>query len=165
MNLNYTVMSKRKLRRLVDENYVSGWDDPRMPSLRAMRRRGYTSEAVRDFVAKAGVAKNINARAGVMVDVALLEACVRDDLNKRSLRKMAVLNPLRVVIENYPEGQVEEFEAVNNPEDLSAGTRKVPFEGDLHEREDFRQEPPPGIFASARRGACVMLTSSSVKAW
>ena len=150
LNLNYTVMSKRKLRRLVDENHVSGWDDPRMPSLRAMRRRGYTPEAVRDFIAKAGVAKNINARAGVMVDVALLEACVRDDLNKRSPRKMAVLNPLRVVIENYPEGQVEEFEAVNNPEDASAGTRKVPFSKVIYiEREDFREEPPPKYFRLA----------------
>ena len=150
LNLNYTVMSKRKLRRLVDEKYVTGWDDPRMPSLRAMRRRGVTPEAIRDFIARTGVAKNINARAGVMVDVALLEACIREDLNKRAPRKMAVLNPLKVVIENYPEGQVEEFEAANNPEDPAAGTRKVPFSKVLYiEQDDFREEPPPKYFRLA----------------
>jgi len=115
-----------------------------------MRRLGYTPEAIRDFIGRAGVAKNINARAGVMVDVALLEACLRDDLNRRTLRKMAVLRPLRVVIENYPEGQVEEFDAVNNPEDASAGTRKVPFSRVLYiEQDDFREVPPPKYYRLA----------------
>jgi len=150
LNLNYTVMSKRKLRRLVEEKYVDGWDDPRMPTLRGLRRRGYTAEAIRDFVGRAGVSKNINARSGVMVDVALLEACIRDDLNKRALRKMAVLNRLKVVIENYPENQVEEFEVLNNPEDPAAGTRKVPFSKVLYiEQDDFREEPPPKYFRLA----------------
>ena len=150
LNLNYTVMSKRKLRRLVEEKHVNGWDDPRMPTLRGMRRRGYTPEAIRDFVNRAGVAKTIHARSGVMVEMALLEACIRDDLNKRSPRRMAVLNPLKVVIENYPEGQVEEFEAVNNPEDASAGKRKVPFSKVIYiEQEDFREEPPPKYFRLA----------------
>jgi glutaminyl-tRNA synthetase len=150
LNLNYTVMSKRKLRRLVEEKYVDGWDDPRMPSLRGMRRRGVTPEAIRDFIARTGLAKNINARSGVMVDVALLEACIREDLNRRAPRKMAVLNPLKVVIENYPEGQVEEFDVLNNPEDLSAGTRKVPFAKVLYiEQDDFREEPPPKYFRLA----------------
>ena len=147
LNLNYTVMSKRKLRRLVEEKYVDGWDDPRMPSLRGMRRRGYTPEAIRDFINRAGISKNINARAGVMVDVALLEACIREDLNKRSPRKMAVLHPLKVVIENYPDGRVEMMEAVNNPEDPSAGTRKVPFSKVLYlEQDDFRETPPPKYY-------------------
>src|SRR5512133_1730552 len=147
LNLTYTVMSKRKLRRLVEEKHVNGWDDPRMPTLRGMRRRGYTAESIRDLISRTGVAKNINARAGVMVDVALLEACIRDDLNRRALRKMAVLNPLKVVIENYPEGQVEEFDVANNPEDASAGTRKVPFSKVIYiEQDDFREEPPPKYF-------------------
>lgn len=150
LNLNYTVMSKRKLRRLVEEKYVTGWDDPRMPTLRGLRRRGYTPEAIRDFVNRAGFAKNINARAGVMVDMALLEACIRDDLNKRAMRKMAVLKPLKVVIDNYPEGQVEEFEVINNPEDPAAGTRKVPFSRVIYiEQDDFREEPPPKYFRLA----------------
>jgi glutaminyl-tRNA synthetase len=147
LNLNYTVMSKRKLRRLVEEKHVNGWDDPRMPTLRGLRRRGYTPEAIRDLIGRTGVAKNINARAGVMVDVALLEACIREDLNRRALRKMAVINPLKVVIDNYPEDQVEEFDVVNNPEDPSAGTRKVPFSKVLYiEQDDFREEPPPKYF-------------------
>ncbi|HQF61039.1 MAG TPA: glutamine--tRNA ligase/YqeY domain fusion protein [Anaerolineaceae bacterium] len=147
MNVNYTVMSKRKLRRLVEEGHVSGWDDPRMPTLRGMRRLGYTPEAIREFVARAGVAKTIVARSGVFVDLALLESCVRDDLNKRAPRKMAVLNPLKVVIDNYPEGQVEEFDAVNNPEDESMGTRKVPFSKVIYiEQDDFREEAPPKYF-------------------
>jgi glutaminyl-tRNA synthetase len=150
LNLNYTVMSKRKLRRLVEENHVDGWDDPRMPTLRGMRRRGVTPEAIRDFINRTGVAKRINARSGVMVDVAILEACIRDDLNRRAPRKMAVLNPLKVVIENYPEGQVEEFEVMNNPEDPSSGMRKVPFSKVLYiEQEDFREEPPPKYFRLA----------------
>src|SRR5687767_7348040 len=122
LNLNYTVMSKRKLRRLVEENYVSGWDDPRMPTLRAMRRRGYTADAILEFIRRVGVAKNYS-----VTDVALLEECVRDDLNKHSPRRMAVLKPLKVVIDNYPDDLVEEMEAVNNPEDPNLGTRKVPF--------------------------------------
>ncbi len=150
LNLNYTVMSKRKLRRLVEEKYVSGWDDPRMPTLRGMRRRGYTPESIRDFVDRAGISKTISARSGVMIDIALLEACIREDLNKRTLRKMGVLHPLKVVIENYPEDQVEEFDAINNPEDLSAGTRKVPFSKVLYiEQDDFREEPPPKYFRLA----------------
>jgi glutaminyl-tRNA synthetase len=150
LNLNYTVMSKRKLRRLVEENHVSGWDDPRMPTLRGMRRRGVTPEAIRDFINRTGVAKRINARSGVMVDMALLEACIRDDLNRCAPRKMAVLNPLKVVIENYPENQVEEFEVMNNPEDPSAGMRKVPFSKVLYiEQEDFREEPPAKYFRLA----------------
>ncbi len=147
LNLNYTVMSKRKLRRLVEEKHVSGWDDPRMPTLRGMRRLGYTPEAIREFIARVGVAKTITSRSGVMVDVSLLEACLRDDLNKRAARKMGVLNPLKVVIENYPENQVEEFEAVNNPEDSAMGTRKVPFSRVIYiEQEDFREEAPPKYF-------------------
>lgn len=150
LNLNYTVMSKRKLRRLVEEKLVSGWDDPRMPTLRAMRRRGYTPESIRDFIYRAGVSKNMNARAGVIVDVALLEACIRDDLNLHSPRKMAVLHPLKVVIENYPEGQVEMMDAVNNPEDPAAGTRQVPFSRELYiEQDDFREDPPPKYFRMA----------------
>ncbi len=147
LNLSYTVMSKRKLRRLVEEGYVSGWDDPRMPTLCGMRRRGVTPEAIRDFISRTGVAKNINARAGVMVDIALLEACIREDLNRRAPRKMAVLNPLKVVLENYPEGQVETLEVANNPEDPAAGTRTVPFSRVLYiEQDDFREEPPPKYF-------------------
>jgi glutaminyl-tRNA synthetase len=139
LNINYTVMSKRKLLRLVQEGHVMGWDDPRMPTLRGMRRRGYTPEAVREFVSRAGVAKNYS-----VIDIALLESIVRDDLNKHSLRRMAVLNPLKVVIDNYPEGQVEQMDAVNNPEDLDAGTRKVPFSRVIYiEQDDFREVPPP----------------------
>ena len=147
LNLNYTVLSKRKLRRLVEENYVSGWDSPLMPTLRGMRRLGYTPEAIRDFIERVGVSKTISSSSGVTVDFSLLEACVREDLNKRSLRRMAVLNPLKVVIDNYPEGQVEELEAVNNPEDPSAGTRKLPFSKVLYiEQDDFREQPSPNYF-------------------
>jgi glutaminyl-tRNA synthetase len=142
LNMTYTVMSKRKLRRLVEEKHVSGWDDPRMPTLRAMRRRGYTAEAILDFIARVGVAKNYSVS-----DVALLESCVREDLNKHSLRRMAVLHPLKVVIDNYPEGQTEEMDAVNNPEDPNAGTRKVPFSKILYiEQDDFRETPPPKYY-------------------
>ncbi|MGQ9553851.1 MAG: glutamine--tRNA ligase/YqeY domain fusion protein [Anaerolineae bacterium] len=145
LNLNYTVTSKRKLRRLVEEGYVSGWDDPRMPTLAGMRRRGYPPEAIRDFVNRVGVAK-----AESTADIALLEHCVREHLNKTAPRVMAVLRPLKVVIENYPEGQVEEMEAINNPEDASAGTRKVPFSRVLYiEQEDFREEPPPKFYRLA----------------
>jgi glutaminyl-tRNA synthetase len=139
LNVTYTIMSKRRLLRLVQEGRVSGWDDPRMPTISGMRRRGYPAEAIRDFCDRIGVAKREN-----MVQLALLEHCVREDLNKRAPRAMAVLRPLKVVIENYPEGQVEEFEAMNNPEDESAGTRKVPFSKVLYiEQDDFREVPPP----------------------
>ena len=142
LNMNYTVMSKRKLRRLVEEKVVSGWDDPRMPTLRAMRRRGYTSTAILDFIRRVGVAKNYSTS-----DVALLEECVRDDLNKHSLRRMAVIRPLRVVIDNYPDDLVEEMDAVNNPEDPNAGTRKVPFSKIIYiEQDDFRETPPPKYY-------------------
>jgi glutaminyl-tRNA synthetase len=142
LNMNYTVMSKRKLRKLVEENLVSGWDDPRMPTLRAMRRRGYTPEAILDFIRKVGVAKTHS-----VTDVALLESCVRDDLNKRSLRRMAVIRPLKIVIDNYPDDLVEEMDAVNNPEDENAGTRKVPFSKVIYiEQDDFRETPPPKYF-------------------
>ena len=142
LSLTYTIMSKRKLRRLVEERYVSGWDDPRMPTLGGMRRRGYTPEAIRNFVGAVGV-----SRTNGIVDLAMLEHFVREDLNKRAPRVMAVLRPLKVVIENYPDGQVEEMDAVNNPEDESAGTRKVPFSKVLYiEEDDFRETPPPKYF-------------------
>jgi glutaminyl-tRNA synthetase len=147
LNLNYTVMSKRKLRRLVEENYVSGWDDPRMPTLRALRRRGYTPEAIKDFVARMGYSTVATSNAGVIADVALLESCVRDDLNKHSPRRMAVTKPLKLVIDNYPEDLVEDMNAVNNPEDPKAGTRKVPFSKVLYiEQVDFRETPPPKYY-------------------
>ena len=142
LNMTYTVMSKRKLRRLVDEKHVAGWDDPRMPTLRAMRRRGYTAEAILEFIRRVGVAKNYSVS-----DVSLLEACVREDLNKHSPRRMAVLKPLKVVIDNYPDDLVEELEAVNNPEDPTAATRKVPFSKVLYiEQDDFRETPPPKYY-------------------
>ena len=135
--LNYTIMSKRYLRQLVDERLVSGWDDPRMPTLRALRRRGYTPEAILDFINRVGVAK-----ADSVIDIALLEACVRDDLNKRAPRRMGVLRPLKLIIDNYPDDRVEEMEAVNNPEDPDAGTRNVPFSKILYiEQDDFQEEP------------------------
>lgn len=147
LNMNYTLMSKRKLRRLVEEGYVNGWDDPRMPTLRGMRRRGYTPEAIRDFVQRMGISTVATSNAGVVADMALLEACVRDDLNKRCLRRMAVTRPLKLVIDNYPDDLVEEMEAVNNPEDPSAGTRKVPFSKVLYiEQDDFRESPPPKYY-------------------
>ncbi|MGD0237121.1 MAG: glutamine--tRNA ligase/YqeY domain fusion protein [Syntrophorhabdales bacterium] len=138
LNLSYTILSKRRLIQLVEQRYVAGWDDPRMPTVAGMRRRGYTPEAIREFCAKIGVAKNDN-----LVDIALLEACVRDDLNERAPRVMAVLRPLRVVIDNYPEGQVEEFESANHPQNPAMGTRKVPFSRVLYiEQEDFNENPP-----------------------
>jgi len=147
LNLNYTVTSKRKLRRLVEENYVSGWDDPRMPTLRAMRRRGYTAEAIIDFVLRMGISTVATNNAGVIADVAFLEACVREDLNKHSLRRMAVTKPLKLVIDNYPDDLVEEMNAVNNPEEPKAGTRKVPFSKILYiEQDDFRETPPPKYY-------------------
>ena len=145
LNLTYTVMSKRKLLRLVEEGYVSGWDDPRMPTIAGMRRRGYSPEAIRDFADRIGVAK-----ANSVVDFALLEHCVRDDLNKRAERRMVVLDPLKVIIDNYPDDQVEELEAENNPEDANAGTRTVPFSKIIYiEREDFREEAPRKWFRLA----------------
>ena len=142
LNLTYTVMSKRRLLRLVREGHVRGWDDPRMPTLRGLRRRGYTPEAVHDFIARIGVSK-----ADSMVDMSLLEACVRDDLNRRDLRRMVVLRPLKLVIDNYPGELTEEMEAVNNPEDPSAGKRRVPFSKVLYiEQDDFRETPPPKYF-------------------
>jgi glutaminyl-tRNA synthetase len=145
LNLSYTVLSKRKLLELVGEGHVSGWDDPRMPTIAALRRRGHPPEAIRAFCASIGVAKRNS-----VVDVAMLEHAVRDELNKRAPRAMAVLNPLRVVIDNYPEGQVEQLEAINNPEDASMGTRQVPFSRVLYiERDDFREDPPKQFFRLA----------------
>ena len=142
LNLNYTVMSKRKLLQLVQKGLVAGWDDPRMPTICGLRRRGYTPESIRDFAARIGMAKREN-----VVDVALLEDCVRDDLNRRAPRALAVLRPLKVVIENYPEGQVEWIDLGNNPEDPSAGMRKVPFSREIYvEQDDFREAPPPKYF-------------------
>ena len=138
LNLTYTLMSKRKLLMLVEKGIVRGWDDPRMPTLAGIRRRGYTPEAIRNFVAAIGVSKTNG-----IIELAMLEHFIREDLNKRALRVMGVLNPLRVVIDNYPEGQVEEMEAINNPEDESAGKRKVPFSRVLYiEQDDFREDPP-----------------------
>lgn len=142
LNLTYTVLSKRKLLQLVQQKHVAGWDDPRMPTLAGFRRRGYTPEAIRTFCERIGVAKRNS-----IVDIAMLEHCLREDLNKRAPRVMAVLRPIKVVLENYPEGQVEELEAVNNPEDPSKGTRKVPFSRELYiEQDDFREDPPKGFF-------------------
>ena len=142
LNLNYTVMSKRKLLALVERKLVSGWDDPRMPTLAGLRRRGYTPEAIRDFCARIGVAKKEN-----VIDVALLEHTVREDLNRRARRAMAVVRPLRVVIENYPEGRDEQIDASNNPEDAAAGTRKLSFSRELYiERDDFMEDPPKKFF-------------------
>ncbi|MGQ9455511.1 MAG: glutamine--tRNA ligase/YqeY domain fusion protein [Armatimonadota bacterium] len=142
LNMTYTVMSKRRFIELVEGGYVRGFDDPRLPTIAGLRRRGYTPESVREFCARIGVAKAYN-----VVDIAVLEDCIRDDLNKRAQRRMAVLDPLRVVIVNYPEDRVEELDAINNPEDLSAGTRKVPFCRELYiEKDDFREVPPPKYY-------------------
>ena len=145
LNLNYTVMSKRLLLELVKENYVSGWDDPRLPTICGLRRRGFTPESIRLFADKIGVAK-----ADSTVDIALLEACLREHLNLIAPRVLAVLRPLRVVIDNYPDGQVEELEAINNPENPDAGTRKIPFSKVIYiEQEDFREEPHKKFFRLA----------------
>ena len=145
LNLSHTVMSKRKLLGLVERGLVNGWDDPRMPTLSGLRRRGYTPEAIRTFCERIGVAKRDST-----VEIALLEYCIREDLNRRAPRVMAVLRPLRLVIDNYPEGETEEMEAVNNPEDASMGTRKVPFSKVLYiEREDFHETPPKKFFRLA----------------
>ena len=145
LNLTHTILSKRRLIELVEGDYVNGWDDPRMPSICGLRRRGFTPESIRDFCSRIGVAK-----ADSVNQIAQLEHCLREDLNKRAVRRMAVLDPLRVVIENYPEGQVEEMDAVNNPEDEGAGTRKVPFSRVLYiEREDFMEDPPRKFYRLA----------------
>jgi glutaminyl-tRNA synthetase len=145
LNLTYTIMSKRKLVRLVAEGHVQDWDDPRLPTISGLRRRGFTPEAIRDFCERIGVAKKDST-----VDMALLEHCLREDLNKRAPRVMAVLKPLKVVLENYPEGQVEELDAVNNPEDPDAGSRKVPFARELYiEQDDFMEEPFKKFFRLA----------------
>ncbi|MCX6345981.1 MAG: glutamine--tRNA ligase/YqeY domain fusion protein [Armatimonadetes bacterium] len=145
LNLTYTVMSKRRFIELVNGGYVQGYDDPRLPTLAGLRRRGYTPEAIRDFCATIGVAKTDS-----LIDISVLEDCVRNDLNKRAQRVMAVIKPLKVVITNYPEGQVEELDLVNNPEDPNAGTRKAPFARELYiEQDDFREEPPPKYFRLA----------------
>ena len=165
LNLTYTLMSKRRLLELVQEGHVAGWDDPRMPTIVGMRRRGYTPEALRTFCDRIGVAKREN-----VVDVALLEHAVREDLNKRAPRLMGVVDPLRVVIENYPDDQVEEFEIVNNPEDAAAGSRRVPFARELFiEREDFMEDPPKKFFRLAPgrevrlRGAYLITCTDVVK--
>ena len=142
LNLNYTIMSKRKLKLLVDDNHVSGWDDPRMPTISGLRRRGYTPESIREFANRIGVAK----RDGV-IDIALLDHCLREDLNKRAIRVMAVLDPIKVVITNYPKDHVEELEADNNPEDESAGKRNLLFSREIFiERSDFMEDPPKKFF-------------------
>lgn len=142
LNLTYTIMSKRKLLQLVKDKHVAGWDDPRMPTISGLRRRGYTPEAIRAFCDRIGVSKYEGT-----IEMAWLEDALRDDLNKKASRRMAVLRPLKVVIENYPEGQSEELDAVNNPEDAAAGTRKVPFGRELYiERTDFMEDPPKGYF-------------------
>ena len=140
--MSYTVLSKRKLIDLVEKGHVTGWDDPRMPTLSGLRRRGYTPESIRNFCEKIGVAKR-----DTVVELALLEHSIREDLNRRAPRVMGVLRPLKLVIDNYPEGQVEEVESVNNPEDASAGSRKIPFSNVVYiEQEDFREDPPKGFF-------------------
>jgi len=142
LNLSYTIMSKRKLLELVENKYVTGWDDPRMPTISGLRRRGYTPESIRNFAEKVGVAKRDNT-----IDVALLEHSIREHLNKTALRVMAVLRPVKLIIDNYPEDAVEMLEAVNNPEDLSAGTRLLPFSKELYiEQDDFMENPPKKYF-------------------
>jgi glutaminyl-tRNA synthetase len=165
LSLSHTVMSKRMLRRLVEESHVAGWDDPRMPTLSALRRRGYTPEAIRDMCERVGV-----ARRNTVTDLALLEHCLREDLNRRSPRRMAVLNPLKVVVTNYPEGQSEFFDAINNPEDPSMGVRKVPFTRELYiERDDFMEDPPRRFYRLAPgrevrlRYACLVTCTDVVK--
>ena len=145
LNLTYVVMSKRKMLRLVEEGHVSGWDDPRMPTLQGMRRRGFSPQTILEFSERVGLAKREN-----MIEVELLEHCLRQDLNKRAPRRLGVLNPLKLTIENYPTNQTEEIDAVNNPEDESAGTRKVPFSGEIYiDRNDFMEEPPKKYFRLA----------------
>jgi glutaminyl-tRNA synthetase len=145
LNLSYTVMSKRKLLQLVEQRHVSGWDDPRMPTLSGLRRRGYTPESIRDFCTRVGVTKKEN-----VIDIGLLEHCIREELNARAPRAMAVVDPLKIVLTNYPESRLEDMDVVNNPEDPSAGTRKVPFEREIYiERDDFMENPPKKFFRLA----------------
>jgi glutaminyl-tRNA synthetase len=145
LNLNYTVMSKRKLLQLVEQKHVNGWDDPRMPTVTGLRRRGYTPESIRDFCARVGVAKKEN-----VIDVGLLEHCVREDLNRRAPRAMAVLRPLKLVLTNYPMDQVEEMEVANHPDNTSLGSRRVPFSREIYiEQEDFMEDPPKKFFRLA----------------
>ncbi len=165
LNLTHTVMSKRMLRRLVEDNHVAGWDDPRMPTISALRRRGYTPESIRDMCERVGV-----ARRNTVTELALLEHCLRDDLNRRAPRRMAVLDPLKVVITNYPEQQSEEFEAVNNPEDDRMGTRSVSFGREIYiERDDFMENPPRRFYRLAPgrevrlRYACLITCTDVVK--
>ena len=165
LNLTHTVMSKRMLRRLVEESHVSGWDDPRMPTISALRRRGFTPESIRDMCERVGV-----ARRNTVTELALLENCLRKDLNRRAPRRMAVLNPLKVIITNYPEEQNEYFEAINNPEDVDMGTRNVPFSRELYiERDDFMEDPPRRFYRLAPgrevrlRYACLVTCTDVVK--
>ena len=165
LNLTNTVMSKRRLLQLVEGGYVSGWDDPRMPTISGLRRRGYTPEAIRTFCEHVGISKR-----DTVVNMALLEHCIREDLNQHAPRVMAVLNPLKVVIDNFPEGEVLEFDAVNNPEDPSMGSRKVPFSREVYiERDDFREDPPSRFFRLAPgrevrlRYACYITCQEVVK--
>ena len=165
LNLTHTVMSKRMLRRLVEDAHVAGWDDPRMPTISALRRRGYTPESIRDMCERVGV-----ARRNTVTELALLEHCLREDLNRRAARRMAVLDPLKVVITNYPEGETEEFQAVNNPEDDTMGSRSVPFSRELYiERDDFMEDPPRRFYRLAPgrevrlRYACLITCDDVVK--
>ena len=165
LNLTHTVMSKRMLRRLVEDSHVAGWDDPRMPTISALRRRGYTPESIRDMCERVGV-----ARRNTVTELALLEHCLRDDLNRRAQRRMAVLDPLKVVITNYPEEQTEEFQAINNPEDDSMGARSVPFSQQIYiERDDFMENPPRRFYRLAPgqevrlRYACLITCTGVVK--
>jgi len=157
LNLTYTVMSKRKLLQLVNEKYVESWDDPRMPTISGLRRRGYTPESIRDFCDRIGVAKREN-----LIDVGLLEFCVREHLNKIALRRMVVFDPVKVVITNYPADKVEQVETDNNPEDPDTGTREIPFSRELYiEREDFMENPPKKYFRLAP-GQMVRLKSAYI---
>ncbi len=157
LNLSYTVMSKRKLKQLVEENYVSGWDDPRMPTISGFRRRGYTPESIREFANRIGIAKRDN-----VIEMSLLEFCIREDLNKRALRRFAVLKPLKVVITNYPEGETLWLESENNPEDPNAGNRELPFSREIYiEQDDFMETPPPKYFR-LKPGGMVRLKSAFI---
>ncbi|MFN5236478.1 MAG: glutamine--tRNA ligase/YqeY domain fusion protein [Bacteroidota bacterium] len=157
LNVTYTVMSKRKLKQLVEEGHVRGWDDPRMPTLAGLRRRGFTPESMRDFATRIGIAKREN-----LIELSLLEFCIREDLNKRSLRRFAVLNPMKVVITNFPEGQTEWMESENNPEDPDAGKRPLPFSRELWiEQDDFMENPPPKYFRLSP-GGMVRLKSAFI---
>jgi glutaminyl-tRNA synthetase len=157
LNMTYTVMSKRKLLQLVNDKHVEGWDDPRMPTISGLRRRGYTSESIRDFCDRIGVAKREN-----MIDVSLLEFCVREDLNKSALRRMVVFDPIKLVITNFPENKIEQVSAENNPEDPNGGSREIPFTRELYiEREDFMENPSKKYFRLAP-GQMVRLKSAYI---